>query len=93
MATLTLDRTVRIGDDTIFRELAGEAVLLQLEDGMYFGLDRVGTRLRQLLAERGRLRDVFDRARDEFDVDAATLERDLLALVERLVSRKLLLVE
>ena len=93
MATLTLDRTVRIGDDTIFRELAGEAVLLQLEDGMYFGLDRVGTRLWQLLAERGRLRDVFDRARDEFDVDAATLERDLLALVERLASRKLLLVE
>ena len=86
---LSLDRTVRIGDDTVFRELAGEAVLLQLDAGMYYGLDGVGTRLWQLIADRGRLRDVLEQAQREFDVDPVILERDLLALVEELAEKKL----
>lgn len=93
MSAISLDRTVRVGDDTVFRELAGEAILLQLEEGMYFGLDPVGTRLWQLMAERGALRDVFDVARQEFDVDPSTLERDLLALVRQLAEKKLLSVD
>lgn len=93
MTTITLDRTVRIGEDTVFRELAGEAVLLQLDAGMYFGLDAVGTRLWHLIAERGSPRDVFDVAREEFDVEPATLERDLLALVAQLAEKKLVIFE
>jgi hypothetical protein len=89
MGTISLDHTVRIGDDTVFRELAGEAVLLQLDAGVYFGLDPVGTRLWHLMTERGKLRDVFDAAQREFDVDAVTLERDLLALVGQLAEKKL----
>lgn len=89
MSAIDLDRTVRVTDDTVFRELAGEAVLLQLEAGMYYGLDPVGTRLWQLMAERGKLRDVFDAAREEFDVDAETLQHDLLALVAALAEKKL----
>ncbi len=93
MSAITLDRTVRIGDDTVFRELAGEAVLLQLDAGMYFGLDAVGTRLWHLIAERGSLRDVFDVAREEFDVEPEILERDLLALVAQLAEKKLVIFE
>lgn len=93
MSAISLDRTVRVGEDTVFRELSGEAVLLQLDAGMYFGLDPVGTRLWQLIAERGKLREVLALAQTEFDVDAATLERDLLALVEQLVEKKLVVFD
>lgn len=93
MGSISLDGTVRIGDDTVFRELAGEAVLLQLEAGMYYGLDPVGTRLWQLMAERGRLRDVFEAAVQEFDIDNETLQRDLLALVATLAEKKLVTVD
>ena len=93
MQAITLDRSVRIGEDTVFRELAGEAVLLQLDAGMYFGLDAVGTRLWRLIADRGRLRDVFEAAQEEFDVEPAVLERDLLALVAQLAEKKLVVFE
>ena len=92
MPPLSLDSVVRVGDDTIFRELNGEAVLLQLEAGMYYGLDPVGTRLWQLLAEHGALRTVHERAVQEFDVSRETLERDLLALVTELTDRGLVVV-
>ena len=93
MSAVSLDRNIRISDDTVFRELAGEAILLQLEAGMYFGLDPVGTRLWQLMATRGNLRDVYETAREEFDVDPATLERDLLALATQLADKKLIALD
>jgi len=37
-AKLSLEDTVRISDEVVFRELEGEAVLLNLATGIYFGL-------------------------------------------------------
>jgi hypothetical protein len=93
MPELTLERTVRISEDAVFRELDGEAVILQLESGMYFGLDPIATRLWQLIDAHGRLAPVLNAAIDEFEVDRQTLERDLLRLVSELAERKLVTVE
>jgi len=86
----SLDRRVRISDDAVFRELDGEAVILHLDSGMYFGLDPVGTRLWQLIAEHGHLQPVYEAAIEEFAVDPAVLERDLLDLVDALAEKGLL---
>jgi hypothetical protein len=85
----SLDQRVRISDDAIFRELDGEAVILHLDSGMYFGLDPVGTRLWQLIAQHGHLHPVFEAAIEEFAVDPAVLERDLLDLVAALSEKGL----
>lgn len=92
MADISLERHVRISEDAVFRELDGEAVILQLDSGMYFGLDPVGTRLWQLLAAHGGLRPAFDAALREFDVEPDVLERDLLDLVSQLAEKQLLVV-
>ena len=70
-----------------------QPLVLQLEAGMYFGLDPVGTRLWQLMTASGSLREVFETARHEFDVDPARLERDLLALATQLVEKKLIALD
>ena len=87
--TTTLDRTVSPSEDAVFRELEGESVLLNLETGMYFGLDPVGTRAWQLAAAEGSLRALRDRLVEEYDADPAVIERDLLALADALVSKGL----
>ena len=93
MSGISLESRVAISEDTVFRELDGEAVILQLDSGMYYGLDPIGTRLWQLMGTHGRLRQVYDAALAEFDVDPAVLERDLLKLVSDLTSRNLLVVQ
>ena len=93
MADVSLDSRVRISDEAVFRELDGEAVILQLESGMYYGLDPVGTRLWQLIEAHGELRQVVERAVEEFEVDPETLERDLLQLVSDLAARQLVVVQ
>jgi hypothetical protein len=34
-----------VPDDVLFRDLDGEAVILNLRTGTYFGLDELGTRM------------------------------------------------
>jgi len=48
----TLRDSIIIPDDVLFRELDGEAVLLNLKTGIYFGLNPVATRMWQLIVEQ-----------------------------------------
>ncbi len=89
MADVTLASTARISDDVVFRELEGEAVLLNLQSGTYFGLDPVGTRIWQLIEQHGALGAVRDAMLEEFDVDSDAAAHDLLDLVRALAARGL----
>jgi hypothetical protein len=75
--------------DQVSTELEGEAVILSLADGVYYGLDGVGARVWELLREPRAIAELTDAVVAEFEVDAATAERDLLALLGELAERRL----
>ena len=89
----TLESSVQIPDDVLFRDLSGEGVLLNLETGKYFRLDQVGTRMWILLAEKGRIHAAYRSLLEEFDVDEDRLHQDLLVLVDKLASHGLLVIK
>jgi len=86
---VALDSSVAPSDDAVFRELEGESVLLNLETGMYYGLDEVGTRAWQLAAADGSLRAVRDALAEEYEAEPAVIEHDLLALADTLIGKGL----
>jgi hypothetical protein len=88
-SALTLDATVTVSPDAVFKELSGEGVLLDLASGLYFGLDETSTRLWQLLQEHGSVRGVYDAMLLEFDVPPERLHADILAFVLDLTRRNL----
>jgi hypothetical protein len=81
---LSLDDPMVVSNDVLFRALDAEAVLLNLKSGVYFGLNPVGTRAWQLLAEHRTLGRVCDVMLDEYEVERDVLERDLLELGHQL---------
>jgi hypothetical protein len=89
MTRITLEHTFVLSKDAVFRDLDGEAVILDLAAGTYFGLNAVGTRIWQLLERHGRLQEVHDVLRQEYDAPSDVLESDLLGLVARLVEARL----
>lgn len=91
--SVTLESRVRISDDAVFRELEGEAVIVHLDSGMYYGLDPVGTRLWQLIDAHGQLQPAFEAALGEFEVEPERLQRDLLQLVSDLERHRLVVVQ
>ncbi len=90
--TLSLAARVRARDGVLVQELGSETVLLNLDSGMYFGLDATGTRMWQLIAELERLEDVARVIEDEFDVGREQCGADLLALVAKLGEQGLVTV-
>jgi len=83
---------VVVPETAIFRDVEGEAVLLNLDTGIYFGLNEVGTRMWRLMEQHGQLDAVRDAIVREFDVNASTAERDILALVAALREKGLVKV-
>lgn len=80
---------LRISEDVVFRDIAGEAVLLNLATGTYFGLDAVGTRIWALIAEHGATDKVMEAMLAEYEVDAERLRQDLDALIRQLAEKGL----
>ena len=83
---------IQVPDDVLYRDLGGEAVIVSLVTGKYYGLDEVGTRAWALLAEHGRVEPAYQALLAEYDVDEAQLRRDLLQLIEALAEHGLVRV-
>lgn len=93
MSDLSLVSRVKISSDVLFQDLNGEAVLLDLKSGVYFGLDRVGSRVWQLLGEHEMLSGVVEAMVNQYDVTEQRCTEDLLALIAQLNEQGLLIVE
>ncbi len=76
--------------DVVIRDLDGEAVVLDLSTGTYFGLNDVGTRMWQLVEQHGTLAEVLDALAQEFDAPIERIEADFREFIALLVTRGLL---
>jgi hypothetical protein len=70
----------RVGDDL---------VILDLEGAMYYSLDPVGARIFELVKEPTSVGAIVGKVVEEFEVDAHTAGRDVLALVDALLAHGL----
>ncbi|HEV3217742.1 MAG TPA: PqqD family protein [Vicinamibacterales bacterium] len=70
--------------------LAGEAVILNLENGVYYGVNPDGTCVWNLIQEPRTFADVRDTLLEEFDVEPTSLEADLRALPQQLAEHGLI---
>lgn len=87
---LTLDDRFVIPSAVASKLLKDEAVLLDLKEGLYFGLNEVGARMWALISEGKSLAEVCDTLLVEYDVERAELERHALTLAQDLFGRGLI---
>ena len=84
------DSTVVRAKDQVSCDLVGEAVILNLKSGVYYGLNPVGARVWSLIQEPRTVRAVLDALLEEYDVDPGCCESDLFLLLDELLDRDLL---
>jgi hypothetical protein len=87
---MKLTDRVRVPQEVLARQVGEETVMLDLAQGTYYGLDPVGARIWQLLADGRTLAEVCDAVATEYDAPRDAIERDLLALVEDLAKHGLI---
>ena len=78
--------------DQLSADLAGEVVIVNLKNGVYYGLDSVGYTIWGLIQERKTVEQIHDAILEEYEVEPERLERDLAALLQRLKDEGLIKV-
>lgn len=90
--SLELQTRVRRIDDMLDAEMDNETVMMDIEQGRYFGLNQTGTRIWALLAQPVVIRDLCDQLADEFNVPPEQCEKELFDFLGSLSGRGLLQV-
>lgn len=70
-------------------EVAGEAIILNLQSGMYYGLNPVGARIWHLIQEPKTVDVIRQTLLEEYAVEPEICDRDLQALLQELLSHGL----
>ena len=80
---------LQVSDSVVEAVLGDEAVLLNVESGVYFGLDPVGTRIWELLGAGAGELEIVDRVLEEYDVEPARARADVKAFIQALAAKGL----
>ena len=80
---------VTMAETVLAQRVGDEMVLLDMSDEMYLGLNDTAALMWEQLAAGKTAGEAVAAVLAEYDVDEATVQADLVALVEDLLSRKL----
>jgi len=89
-STAVATRTLITSDLVVCAELDGEAVLLNVETGIYFGLDAIAAHIWRLLSEGATQESIAERLTEEYDAEPSELRADLDAFLDQLAERGLI---
>jgi PqqD family protein of HPr-rel-A system len=90
--TLTAQSQVRRIEDVLDTEIDDQTVMMDIEQGSYFGLNKPATRIWAMLAEPIVIDELCDRLTEEFDVPREQCEQQVGEFLANLLDRGLLQV-
>ena len=91
--TITDRSVVVVAKDQVSCDLAGEVAILNVKNGVYYGLDPVGARIWNLMQEPRAVAEIQDAITNEYDVEPERCIRDLVGLLEKLLAEGLIEVK
>lgn len=75
---------VQVVESQVSSRLGEEVAILELDRGLYFGLNTTATRVWELLADPVTVSEIHAAIVSEFEVDEEVARRDVLDLLEKL---------
>ena len=71
----------------------GEIVMLSIQRGEYFGLDKIGSRIWELIEHSITVDTIKQLLLEEYEVNEPTCEKDLIEFLEDLETKGLIIIE
>lgn len=73
-------------------DLNGDVVMMDLEEGRYFSLNSVGSRIWELIGEPVEINKVVDSLLEEYEIDRDECEKNVLEFLGKLDTAKIISV-
>ena len=89
-AEAILASTIRVPEHVVYRDFPEETVMLNLDSGMYHGLNRTAAAMVERLGESETVGAAVDRLSADFEQPRERVERDVLDLCRALGERGLI---
>jgi len=85
------DTVLQRKSDLLFNEIDGEIVMLSIENGEYYGMDKVGSRIWELLRQPCTLKSLVANLMKEYEVSEQQCNIDTLVFINKLYDKELIL--
>ncbi|HIK07695.1 MAG TPA: lasso peptide biosynthesis PqqD family chaperone [Trichormus sp. M33_DOE_039] len=81
---------VVVSREQVYSELQGEAVILDIKSGVYYGLNQVGASIWNLIQVPKTVKEIQAALLAEYDVEPDICDREVMALLEDLAAKGLI---
>jgi len=88
-----LDVLVTQAIGIVAADMDGEKVMLNIDDGKYFGMDSIGSRIWELIERQHSVRDVVRLLQKDYEVDEKTCQDDTLTFLSILHTKGLVTID
>jgi hypothetical protein len=79
--------------DQVSCDLAGEAAILNMKSGVYYGLNEVGAHIWNLIQAPRKVTDICDILLESFDVSAEVCQGETISLLQGMLAHGLIEVD
>jgi hypothetical protein len=90
---ITLKSIVSVSKSQTYSELLGEIVILELESGVYYGLNETGSRIWSLIQQSKTVAEIRNTLLAEYEIDSESCTRYVVDLIEDLNAKNLVVVK
>ena len=90
---ITPETILKRKGDLLFNEIDGEVVMLSIENSEYYGMDKVGSRIWELLEQPHNFKELVAKLIDEYEVSEQQCIGDTLVFLNKLTDKKLILTD
>ncbi|OIO66555.1 MAG: PqqD family protein [Zetaproteobacteria bacterium CG_4_9_14_3_um_filter_49_83] len=89
--TITMDLVIKRNPEMVFSDMDGEIVMMSIERGEYYGMDAIGSEIWNMLDEEISVADICSGLCKRFDVEESICRQDVLAFLEQMAERNIIL--
>ncbi|MEA5466123.1 lasso peptide biosynthesis PqqD family chaperone [Leptothoe sp. PORK10 BA2] len=90
MQNIPSSAVISTAPNQIASELEGEAIILNLVSGMYYGLNEVGAKIWELIQQPCTFENILNGLLEEYDVQPDICQQDLAKILEDMKEARLI---
>jgi hypothetical protein len=91
--TVNLQSVVSRNPEIIHSAMDGEVVMMSVDQGLFFGIDTIGTHIWNLLETPVKVEDLIEKLVASYDVERSVCENDTLVFLNDMLVKKVILIE
>ena len=92
-STLDESSVIVAVDHATSAQVEGESVILDMEEGVYYGLNPTGSRIWEAIQEGRRVEEVVSVILEQYDVEPEKCRKDVVSLIKRLEKNDLVKIK